>query len=314
MARRRMHEDHVNHEAWAIPYGDLITLLLAFFVVMYAISSVNEGKYRVVSDSLKEAFGGHAMSINPILVGDPMQAAPPGAHGGMLLPPVEFEPIAALPPRPAPLTQQASREAIDALESAQRQREAMQQERLGALARDIEDSLAGLIGSGDIAVRRNPLFLEVEMRTDILFESGSALLQGQAATVVGKIATTLAPFANPVKVEGHTDDQPIASAQFPSNWELSAARAASVVKLFVAGGVAPTRVAVVGYGAERPKAGNDSPAGRNQNRRVVLVILAEPEADEVDDLPSTPAPVPVPPSPLASRGTDRAPEPVGGLP
>jgi chemotaxis protein MotB len=304
---RRRHEEHVNHEAWAIPYGDLITLLLAFFVVMYAISSVNEGKYRVLSNSLSEAFGGPQHSI--VEVPTAQLAAPGGASAipAPIPPPIA---LASLPRRPdAPLAD--SREAIAALEHAQRQKESQQQAQLGAIASDLEASLSGLMDSGDIAVRRNPLFLEVEMRTDILFGSGSAQLLGGAPDIMRRIAGTLAPFPNPVKVEGHTDDQPIASLQFPSNWELSAARAASVVKLFVDAGVAPTRVAVVGYGAERPKASNETPEGRNANRRVVLVILAEPEMDEVDDVPAAPS---IGPQPLAARGTDRAAVDGGGRP
>jgi chemotaxis protein MotB len=308
MPRRRRHEEHANHEAWAIPYADLMTLLLAFFVVMYAISSLNEGKYRVLADSLSEAFGGPPRVVQPVQVGEiAPRGADPGA--GPISPPIALATL-GIPRRPEPAA--LDRDEIAAAEHAQRLKEAMQQERLGALANELRSSLSGMIESGEISVRENALFLEVEMRTDILFGSGSAGLQSPADGVVRRIAETLAPFPNPIKVEGHTDDQPIASALFPSNWELSAARAASVVKLFVAGGVAPTRVAVVGYGAERPKAGNDTPEGRNQNRRVVLVILAEPDPDEVDDL-QPPAPAPGGAA-LAGRGTDPAAADAGGRP
>lgn len=307
MPRRRRHEEHVNHEAWAIPYADLVTLLLAFFVVMYAISSLNEGKYRVLADSLAEAFGGQPRVVQPVPVGEAVPLDGNGASGP-IAPPIALASL-GIPRRPEPAS--ISRDEIAAIEHAQRLKEAMQQERLGALANELRSSLSGLIDSGEISVRENALFLEVEMRTDILFGSGSASLQSPADGVVRRIAGTLAPFPNPIKVEGHTDDQPIASPLFPSNWELSAARAASVVKLFVDGGVAPTRVAVVGYGAERPKASNLTPEGRNQNRRVVLVILAEPDPDEVDDVapPATgggPA--------LAGAGTDPAPAEAGGRP
>jgi chemotaxis protein MotB len=305
MPRRRRHPEHVNHEAWAIPYGDLITLLLAFFVVMYAISSVNEGKYRVLADSLAEAFGGPPRVRQVVPTGElaPRRSAP---AAGPIAPPIALASM-GIPRRPEPAA--IDRDEIAAIEHAQRVKEAMQQQRLGALANELRASLSGLIDSGEISVRENALFLEVEMRTDILFDSGSAVLKAPADAVVRRIAATLAPFPNPIKVEGHTDDQPIASPLFPSNWELSAARAASVVKLFVANGVAPTRVAVVGYGAERPKASNATAEGRNLNRRVVLVILAEPDRDEVDDIPPPPAK-----PPLASRGTDPAAVGPGGRP
>lgn len=303
MARRHQrHEEHVNHEAWAIPYGDLITLLLAFFVVMYAISSVNEGKYRVLSDSLSEAFGAPPRVIEPVQVGatTPREATP---GSGPIAPPIALASL-GVPRRPE--AGAVRRDDFARIGNPRSLRDAMQQQQLGALAKQLRSALAGLIGSGEVAVRANSLFLEVEMRADILFGSGSATLQSAAEALVRRIAATMAPFPNPIKVEGHTDDQPIASAVFPSNWELSAARAASVVRLFVAGGVAPSRVAVIGYGAERPKASNASAEGRNQNRRVVLVILAEPDADEVDDLP--------PAGPLANRGTSPAPAMSGGRP
>jgi chemotaxis protein MotB len=309
MARRRKHEEDGNHEAWAIPYGDLVTLLLAFFVVMYAISSVNENKYRVVAQSLSEAFGGPPVRLEPLSDGAPIAPGVMLGKSSIAPSPIQLPRVGATPRRDLA----ASREQIAAIEHAQRQKEAMQQDRLGVLAAELEIALSGLIDSGDIAVRRNPLFLEVEMRADILFGSGSAVLQGNSGAVVQRIGATLAPFPNPVKVEGHTDNQPIASFQFPSNWELSAARAASVVKLFVASGVASQRVAVVGYGAERPKAGNQSEQGRNLNRRVVLVILAEPEADEVDDI-APPAPPASSGTSLAGRGTDPAAPGVGGRP
>jgi len=307
MARRRKHEENGNHEAWAIPYGDLVTLLLAFFVVMYAISSVNESKYRVVAQSLSEAFGGPPINLQPVQVGAPIALGPAPARASLAPAPIQLPIIGAMPRRDLAET----REQIAAIEHAQRQKEAMQQETLGVLATELEAALSGMIDSGDIAVRRNPLFLEVEMRADILFGSGSAVLQGDSGAVVQRIGATLAPFPNPVKVEGHTDNQPIASFQFPSNWELSAARAASVVKLFVSSGVASQRVAVVGYGSERPKDGNQTEAGRNINRRVVLVILAEPEADEIDDVRPAPA---ASGTSLASRGTDPATPESGGRP
>jgi chemotaxis protein MotB len=125
-----------------------------------------------------------------------------------------------------------------------------------------------------VTIRRNDFWIEVEMRTDILFPSGSARLADDAATVIERLGTVLAPFPNPIRVEGYTDNKPIKTAVFYSNWELSAARAGSVVRVLATHGVSPDRLAVIGYGEQRPLKANDTPEGRNANRRVVIVILS----------------------------------------
>jgi chemotaxis protein MotB len=112
------------------------------------------------------------------------------------------------------------------------------------------------------------------MRTDILFPSGSARLADDAVNIIERLGGVLAPFPNPIRVEGHTDNKPIKTAVFYSNWELSAARAGSVVRVLSTHGVAPDRLAVIGYGEQRPLMPNDTADGRNANRRVVIVILS----------------------------------------
>ena len=131
-----------------------------------------------------------------------------------------------------------------------------------------------------IAVRRESTWVEVEIRTDILFASGVADLSAGALPPLNILATTLARYPNPVRVEGHTDNRPINTTTFPSNWELSAARAASVVHLFAKGGVDPARLAVIGLGEFRPAQSNDTVEGRNANRRVLIVILGDDQAPE----------------------------------
>jgi chemotaxis protein MotB len=237
MARRHSHEEHGNHEAWAIPYGDLVTLLLAFFVVMYSISSVNEGKYRVVSDSLNAAFRGAPSTTTPIQVGG--KAATTVA---------------------APIVQ------LDA--EAQVKSMALTQ-----MAQKVEAAMSPLIAQGLLDVHTGDGFVEVSIRSDILFASGAAQLAGTATPVISLLGDTLKGFPNHIRVEGHTDDVPIKSAAFHSNWELSAARAASVVHLFIDSGVDPHRLSVVAFGEFRPVLPNITPDGRNANRRVVLVIV-----------------------------------------
>ena len=133
------------------------------------------------------------------------------------------------------------------------------------------------------ARRQTAISLEVEIKTDILFPSGVAAVSPAALPVLGKIAEILKPFPNAIRVEGHTDNRPISTSTFPSNWELSAARAANVVQLFTKAGVDPLRMQVLGLGEFRPVAANDTLDGRNSNRRVVIVVMEQKVADGGQD-------------------------------
>jgi chemotaxis protein MotB len=294
MSRRHRHEEHVNHEAWAIPYGDLVTLLLAFFVVMYAISSVNEGKYRVVADALSSAFGGAPRTIAPIQLGrtqlrgsafDRPSVLTPDAKTG----PTSVSPVSSVHVRQvldmptfgrkghAPAEQLAETESLAAAR-------ARGEHQLNSLGKRIQHALAELVRQKLVTVRRGRTYLEVEIQSDILFASGVAAPSPVATATVRKLATVLRDEPNALRVEGYTDDQPIRTAQFPSNWELSSARAASVVHVLIDEGVGAGRMAVVGYGEHQPIADNATADGRNANRRVLLVILAAPQnADAVPD-------------------------------
>jgi chemotaxis protein MotB len=276
MARKKKHEEHVNAEAWAIPYGDLITLLLAFFVVMYSMSSVNEGKYRILSDSLVAAFRGAPSSPAPINVGE----AAKGKGGDAQLSGVSPTALLKLrDPRPLPAADDPSKHGNGngngngAGAEPGRQREA-----LYYMAEEVRKALQSLIDQQMVRIRQSALTLEVEIKTDILFASGIATVDAQAVPVIEKVAGILAPFPNAIRVEGHTDNRPISTALFPSNWELSAARAANVVQLFTRSGIDPRRMEVLGLGDNRPVADNATLDGRNANRRVVIVVQA-PGAD-----------------------------------
>jgi chemotaxis protein MotB len=117
------------------------------------------------------------------------------------------------------------------------------------------------------------MWLEIEINTDILFPSGAGAFAATAEPVLDKLAEVLRPFPNPIRVEGHTDDRPIHTGAFPSNWELSAARAASVVHQFTKQGIDPLRLEIVGFGEFHPRQPNDSSDGRNANRRVAVLVL-----------------------------------------
>ncbi|MBS7457247.1 flagellar motor protein MotD [Coralloluteibacterium stylophorae] len=285
MARRKKHEEHANHEAWAIPYGDLLTLLLAFFVVMYAISSLNEGKYRVLSNSLSEAFGGAPRSIQPIQVG-PVAPADLPPHQSRPIPlGARANPIRLMPSMRSSYGPQLSEREPAYLPVAvpandrERYRHRGAQAQLGRIAMALEDALEDLAAANLVRLTHGDYWIEVSINSDILFASGSAALGENARRIIARLAPTLAEVPNLLRVEGHTDDRPIHTAAFPSNWELSAARAASVVHVLAADGVAPGRMAVVGQGEFHPSAANDTPEGRNANRRVALIILATPEAE-----------------------------------
>lgn len=272
MARRKNHEEHVNHEAWAIPYGDLITLLLAFFVVMYAVSSVNEGKYRVLAESLVAAFRGAPKSVRPIQVGDNRATEDEGrldvetrniADPGLMQRQMQV-------PEPIPQPDIVAPSRASAPDVSGREMQAG----LLVMADEIREAMSDLIAREEVRVRESDFWVEVEVNTDILFPTGVAEVSDSALPTLRRLAEILAPFPNPIRVEGHTDDVPIDTPRFPSNWELSSGRAANVVRLFQASGIDPVRLAAIGLGEHRPVADNGTPEGRNRNRRVVVVIMA----------------------------------------
>jgi chemotaxis protein MotB len=289
MARKKKHEEHANHEAWAIPYGDLVTLLFALFTVMYAMSSVNEGKFRVLSDSMIAAFNGAPKSLRPLNIGE----KEPGKGGEKPL--VGIVPTALIKIKDQRSTQDGSLTPRDPTMS-----EGLTSTDLpGALIRmqrQVQDAMQSLIDAKLVTVRRENMWLEIEINADILFPSGAGEFAPIAEPVLDKLAEVLKPFPNPIRVEGHTDDRPIRTAAFPSNWELSAARAASVVHQFTRQGIDPLRLEIVGFGEFHPRQPNDTNEGRNANRRVVVLVLEEVAAGATmtarttDQTPQTAAP------------------------
>ncbi len=264
MARKHKHEEHVNAEAWAIPYGDLITLLLACFVVMYSISSVNEGKYRTVSASLAAAFRGLPKTVSPVQIGL-NSAMNPGAQADVNQLSVDTSTYGGLGGDQEP----GDPEDIPAVRELEK------------IANVVEEALAELIRDQVIVIRKSDYWLELELQTDILFPSGVAIPSEEAKKILRQLGEIFSRFDNPIRVEGHTDNVPINTTQFPSNWELSAARASSVVRLLRQEGVDSKRLAVVGLGEEHPVDDNATAQGRNRNRRVILVI---PAASSVQEL------------------------------
>jgi len=243
MARRRQPEEPENHERWLVSYADFITLLFAFFVVMYSISSVNEGKYKVLSQALVGVFNDPDRSVRPIPIG-------------------EERPLTVKPAEP--LVKDSEQTDAGIAEAAN--------DPLKNIAQDVRDAFGDLIKSDQLTVRGNELWIEIELKSSLLFGSGDAMPSDMAFAIIEKVAKIIQPFDNPVHVEGFTDNQPIRTAQYPTNWELSTARAASMVRMLANEGVDPRRMAAVGYGEYQAVASNDTADGRARNRRVVLVI------------------------------------------
>jgi len=239
MTRRRKRRQPDNRDRWLLSYADFITLLFAFFVVMYSVSSVNEGKYRVLSDSIVSSFHDSRLRPKPFQNETPVKALPPG---------------------------QAKKEsAADEIYDA---------------ANKIIAGFKPLLEQGMVSVQRKQGEIEIEIRTSILFPSGSAQLSVTAQPILVQLAGILGPLPNHIRVEGYTDTVPIASEIYPSNWELSSARAASVVRLFTAQGLEPGRLSVIGYGENRPVADNRTEEGRIRNRRIVVVVTARDRPDQ----------------------------------
>ncbi len=249
MVRRRV-EETVHHERWLISYADFITLLFAFFVVMYSISQVNESKYRVLSETLNHVFTEAVpRTLDPIQVGDPQLRADPSVipDGG----------------------EEDVNNAMNGDGAFDRTAD------LPQLSDLFEDEFSDLIDDDVITINSNEFWLEIQLNASILFDSGDAEPSLQAESIFSDVAKILKDFDNPVQVEGFTDNVPIRNLQFPSNWELSAARAAAVVKLLQQGQVNPDRLSAVGYGEHQPLADNATEEGRAVNRRVALMIARE---------------------------------------
>jgi chemotaxis protein MotB len=254
MARKKKHPEHENHERWLVSYADFITLLFAFFVVMFATSQADKGKAQQVSDSITKALAGEKVGamIAAVLggtVGDTGQgnAMTHGPGGAKEIPKVK-EPEKKEP-------------------------------KLAELAPSLKiltESLAPEIREGKIQVSMQPRGLVVSFTQAALFPSGADVISASAYTGIQRVAEAVKKIPNPVRLEGHTDSIPIKNSNFPSNWELSTARSIAVLNMLTnRNGVPHERLSVAGYADTAPIAVNDTDEGRARNRRVDIVILNE---------------------------------------
>ncbi|MCU7836190.1 MAG: flagellar motor protein MotD [gamma proteobacterium symbiont of Taylorina sp.] len=258
--RKKKHEEHVNLERWLVSYADFITLLFAFFVVMYSISSVNEGKYRILSDTLNVVFESRPSSPTPI------------EHDSIPIPVTPSNQLLVNIPVP---------ERLPSPEEDGNSLAVPDNPELDALSEEIGQAVKSLIDDELISIKKTDFWLEIDIKSSILFGSGNAQLSEDAEDVLATIARLLDSYPNDIQVEGFTDNRPIKSKKFPSNWELSSSRAASVVHLFEEEGIDPKRMQAIGYSQYRPVADNATAAGRNANRRVNLVVLGQGDPRQI---------------------------------
>lgn len=277
MAKKHKHEGHVNHERWLVSYADFITLLFATFTALYALSRTDADKAKAVADSMRYYFG----SANSQMI---MMEAP----DVQAIPSDKSKPPPGVSDNPAPkIRKQATKTDFEEIKQ------------------ELEEYLMtkGMMNKVQVDVKERGLL--ISLKEAGFFESGKADVKSESYQIIQELADKLAKYRNPVRVEGHTDNVPIRSRSYPSNWELSSSRATSVARLLVDKfGVPAGRISATGYGEFRPAYPNDTPAGRARNRRVDLVVLSsdaeksEPEAQgDAGAASETPAAPPAESSP-----------------
>lgn len=255
MARRAKRQGPDNHDRWLVSYADFITLLFAFFVVMYALSSVNEGKYKVFNVSMSQAFGTQGAA----------------AEGGTMK-----------------LTEQEMyfKSLVDRRNARLAEKQRKLNERMQKLNETLTTKMAGFVKNGQMTVSQSNRGVTLDINASMLFKPGEAAVQAEAVQTLADVAKILSEEDMSIEVEGHTDNIPISNSQFPSNWELSSARASSVVRLFIEQGIVATRLKATGLADNIPVQENSTIEGRARNRRVAVTVLA-PEAEATTASPSS---------------------------
>jgi chemotaxis protein MotB len=260
------HEEHVNHEAWVIPYADLLTLLMAMFIALFAISNVDAAKFKKLAEGFHQALGGGAAKVT-LFEGGPSVV---GTGGETASTAVVADETAASDPASPQAALATLKELGDRVKAVEEESKAQ----LAEVQQQIEAQAAGQGLAGNLSFRIEDRGLVVTVVTDqVLFGSGSAGLVGDGPRLLAVVGQALRGIDNPVMVEGHTDSIPINTAAFPSNWELSTARAGAVVRFFQEQvGIPASRLQATGWGDQRPVDTNATNEGRARNRRVEVVV------------------------------------------
>jgi chemotaxis protein MotB len=270
-----------NEERWLLTYADMLTLLFALFMVLFSISSVNISKYQVLQQSLKSAFSGSILPGGRAILQSGSEST--AAHT-----PATAEVPSIVPLTPTPSSTSSSSTGAANGAAAKPMTSAQLQAALNSMSASVSeqdtfvklkeklDAYAKAHGFGNrvqTVIERRGLVVRV-LTGNLLFASGSATLQPGADNLLAEVAQLLnLDSSHPITVEGHTDNQPISNAQFPSNWELSTTRATNVVRFLISQGVNRYRLGAVGYADLHPIASNATGAGRARNRRVEIVLM-----------------------------------------
>jgi len=249
--RNNVDFDDQSTDRWLISYADFITLLFAFFVVLYSISQVNASKYKILSQTLEGIFDQQASGPEIISIGEPTKSLTPvigdqteeldSAEKETEVPPVEEENLASV-------------------------------EEFKDLQQGLEASLGDLIDQDLAEIKTDKNWINIVLKSALLFPSGSDILNSESDPLMEEVAKHLNDNQQLILVHGHTDNIPIETEKFPSNWELSSARAVAVVRQLQKFKVQPNRLSVQGHGEFQPIADNSTPKGRRENRRVVISI------------------------------------------
>ena len=309
MARKEYEEETDNPDRWVMPYADLVTLLFALFVVMYSVSSVNEVKYRVLTASVQDAFG-QTQTTAPtadIATPNPEEEAPRAAVSSE---PATSTTSATTPPRaPEDMMLQISKTLSQNTQpeiglgkgsdlgastssgndnlismqpplppesgaSSEEEETEQIKQQMDGVANDIRSALASMIKGGSVSVTRSNNGVRIEINASVLFTPGDYKLNPESTRTLSTTAQILANKTYTIQVDGYTDNIPIKNSIFPSNWELSAARAGTVVRLFTQNGIADARLTASGHSANDPVQSNDTIEGRAKNRRVTIGITS----------------------------------------
>jgi chemotaxis protein MotB len=238
--KKKKHAEHVNHERWLVSYADFITLLFAFFVVMFAASNADHQKAGKIAKAVEVAF-------NQLAVFEPGSKSVPLNGDGASVSEVFSEARMMEPSKESVLMKNVKSQ----------------------LEVDLKDEIQKNV----IHVAEDSRGVTVSLAEAGFFDSGSAAVKEGSLPALQLIAEKLRDLPQNLRVEGHTDNTPIHTSAFPSNWELSTARATNVLQYLISAHIPPQRLSAVGYGEFHPAASNTTPEGRARNRRVDLVII-----------------------------------------
>jgi len=251
--QRKKSASHENHERWLVSYADFITLLFAFFVVMFASTQADRAKAKAVSDSVREALehGQFSSVISTVLGRGKHEASRPPTN------PDRVNQSENLPPKPPPPPAQQPADLAKSLNT-------------------LQQGLAVELKAGKIELKLEGRGLVISLREAAFFASGDDTVAPASLPILAKIAAELQQCSNPIHLEGHTDSVPIHNSRFRSNWELSTARGIAMLEILRQNfQIAPERMAVVGYAENAPADTNETEEGRAHNRRVDLVVLSQ---------------------------------------